>query len=90
MEIISSFNNYFKTSCFRRICLFFTLNALFFVIDIAACQSHCIEIKGVSCIPKGISDRKFLNHSASLPIDSRAINSNSMVEVAMRVFLDDF
>ena len=72
-------------------CLFFPLNALFFAIDIAAWQSQCIETEGVSCIPKGIPDKKFLNHSASLPTDSRAINSDSMVEVAMmRVCLDNF
>ena len=71
-------------------CLFFPLNALFFAIDIATWQSQCIDIEGVDYIPKGILDRKFLNHSASLPTNSRAINSDSMVEVAMRVCLDDF
>ena len=55
--------------------LFFPLNALFFAIDIAAWQSQCIDTEGVGCIPKEISDRKFFNHSASLPVDSRAINS---------------
>ena len=60
------------------------------MIDIAACQSQCIDTEGVGCIPKGIPDRKFFNHSASLPADSRAINSYSMVEEAMRVCLDNF
>ena len=71
-------------------CLFFPSNALFFAIDIVVWQSQCIDTKGVGCIPKGISDRKFLNHSASLPTNSRAINSDSMVEVAIEVCLDDF
>ena len=90
MEMIPSFNNYFTTPCLRRICLFFPLNALFFAIDIATWQSQRIDTEGVGCIPKGISDRKFFNHSASLPADSRAINYDSMVEEAMRVCLDDF
>ena len=70
--------------------LFFPLNALFFAIDIVVWQSQCIDIEGISCIPKEIHDMKFLNHSASLPTDSRAINSYSMVEVVIRVCLDDF
>ena len=70
--------------------MFFPLNVLFFGIDIAACQSQCIDTEGVGCIPKGIPDRKFLNHSASLLADSIAINSDYMVEVEMRVCLDDF
>ena len=90
MEIISSFNSCFTTSCLRRICLFFPLNALFFAINIATWQSQCIDTEGVGFIPKGIHDRKFFNHSASLPVNSRAINSDSMVEVTMRVCLDDF
>ena len=71
-------------------CLFFPLNVLFFAIDIVAWQLQCINIEGVSCIPRAIHDRKFLNHLVSLPVDSIAINSNSMVEVAIRVCLDDF
>ena len=90
MEIIPYFKNCFTTSCLRRICLFFPLNDLFFAIDIAAWQSQCIETECVGCIPNGTPNRKFLNHSTYLPIDSRAINSNSMVEVAKRGCLDDF
>ena len=60
------------------------------MINIAAWQSQCIDTEDVDCIPKGIYDKKFLNHSTSLPTDSRAINFDSMVEVAMRVCLDDF
>ena len=90
MEIIPSFNSCFTTSCLRRICLFVPLNTLFFANDIVAWQSQHIEIEGVDCIPKGIPDRKFLNNSTSLPVDSRAINSDPVVEVAMRVCLDDF
>ena len=89
MEIIPSFNICFTTSCLRLICLFFPLNALFFAIDIAAWQSQCIETEGVSYIPKGIPDKKFLNHLASLPANSRSINSDFMV-VVMRVCLDYF
>ena len=70
--------------------LFSLFNALFFAIDIAAWQSQCIDTEGVGYIPKGIHNRKFFNHSASLLADSRAINSYSMVEVAIRVCLDDF
>ena len=90
MKIIPFFNSCFTTSCLIQICLFFPLNALFFAIDIAAWQSQCIDTEGVGCIPKGIPDRKFLNHSASLLADSKAISSNSVVEVAMRVCFDDF
>ena len=90
MEMIPSFNNCFTTSCLRLMCLFFPLNALVFAIDIAVWQSQCINTEGVGCIPRGIPDRKFHNHSASLLADSRAINSDSMVEVAIRVCLDDF
>ena len=89
MEIIPSFNSYFTTSCLRRICLFFSLNVLFFAINIAAWKSQCIAIEGVDCTPKGIHDRKFLNHLASLLAESRAINFDFMVEVAIRVCLDD-
>ena len=71
-------------------CLFFPLNVLFFAINIAAWQSQCINTEGVGCIPKGIPNIKFLNHSASLPVYLRAINSDSMVEVEIRVCLDDF
>ena len=67
-------------------CLFFSFTVLFFVIDIAVFQSQCKDTKGVDCIPKGIPDRKFINHSTSLLADSKAINSDSMVKVAMRVF----
>ena len=90
MEITQYFNSRFTISCLRRMCLFFPLNVLFFAIDIPAWQSQCIDIEGVDCISKGIHDRKFLNHSTSLPTNSRAINSISMVEVAIRVCLDDF
>ena len=71
-------------------CLFFPFNALFFAIDIAAWKSQCIDTESVGCMPEGILDMKFVNHSASLPVDSRVINSDFMVEVAMRVCLDDF
>ena len=71
-------------------CLFFPLKALFFAIDIDTWQSQCIDIEGVGYIPRGIIDKKFLNNLASLPADSRSLNSDSMVEVAIRVCLADF
>ena len=79
MEIIPSFNNYFTTSCHRRMCLLFPSNALFFAIDIAAWKSQCIDTEGVGYIPRGIPVRKFLNRSVSLLANSRAINYDSMV-----------
>jgi len=71
-------------------CLFLPLKVLFFAMAIAAWQSQCIDTKGVSFIPKGISAKRFLNYSTSLSANSRATNSVSMVDLAIIVCLVDF
>jgi len=53
--------------------LFLPLNDLFFATTIADLQSQSIDTDGFGFIPKGILAKRFLNHSASLPTNSRAM-----------------
>ncbi|PHT54081.1 hypothetical protein CQW23_08543 [Capsicum baccatum] len=56
-------------------------------IPIATCESQCKET-GDICLPhKGTSVKRFLNHTTSCPVNSRAMNSDSMVERAIQVAL---
>ena len=49
-----------------------------------------MEITGIDLFNKGISDKRFLSHSASMQVMSKAINSDFMVERDMRICLVDF
>jgi len=71
-------------------CQFLPLKDLFFAIAIATWQSQCMGIEGVGLIPKGISVKKFLSQSTSFPADSKAINSDSIVDLAIIFCLADF
>ncbi|XP_071905908.1 polyphenol oxidase I, chloroplastic-like [Coffea arabica] len=46
--------------------------------------------RGNKSLVEGILAKKFLNHSASVPVSSRATNSDSIVDLAMIVCLADF
>ena len=90
-EITPSFNNCLNAPRLMRLCLFFILlYTLFLSIPITGCESQWRET-GESCLPhKSISAKRFLSHSASCPANSRAMNSDSMVECAIQVCLEDF
>ena len=49
-----------------------------------------MQIKAIELVYNGKSINKLLSHSASDPAFSKAINSDSMVDLAMQVYLDDF
>ena len=90
MEIIPSLSNCFTILCLSRICRLLPLKALFFAMAIADWQSQCMDTEGLGLVPNGMSDKKFLIHSASLPVIYRVTNSDSMVDLAIIVCLDDF
>ena len=56
----------------------------------AAWQSQCMQIEAIELVYNGISINKLLNHLALDPAFSKATNSDSMVNLAMQVYLDDF
>ena len=56
----------------------------------ASWQSQCIQIEAIELGYNSISINKLLSHSASNPAFSKATNSDSMVDHAMQVCLDDF
>jgi len=66
-----------------------TIERFVFCHDNSDLQSQCIDTDGVGFIPKGILAKRFLNHSASLPSNSRAMNSDSIVDLAIMDCLDD-
>ena len=49
-----------------------------------------MQIAGTSFTHFGISFKKFPSHSASLPHFSNAMNSYSIIDLAIIVYLDDF
>ena len=49
-----------------------------------------MQIEAIELVYNGISINKLLSHSASDPAFSKATNSDSMVDLAMQVCLDDF
>ena len=49
-----------------------------------------MQIAGTSLVHIGISSRKFRSHYASSPVLSNAMNSDSIVDLAMQVCLEDF
>ena len=56
----------------------------------ATWQSQCMQIEAIELLYNVISITKLLSHSASSPAFSKATNSDSMVDLAMQVYLDDF
>ena len=56
----------------------------------AAWQSQCMQMEAIELVYNSISINKLLSHSASDIAYSKATNSDSMVDVAMQVCLDDF
>ncbi|KAF3647602.1 hypothetical protein FXO38_18599 [Capsicum annuum] len=59
-------------------------------LPIAACLSQCIHTGATGTGQYGILSKKFWSHSASSTALSNAINSDSIVEQAKQVCLDDF
>ena len=59
-------------------------------LPIAAWLSQCIHTGATGLGQYGVSSKKFRSHSAFSPALSNAINSDSIVERAMQVCLDDF
>ena len=55
--------------------------------SIASIESQLINIDGIGWGIKGISDNNSFNHSASIQVVSRAINSASIVLLAIMVYL---
>ena len=49
-----------------------------------------MQIEAIELVYNGILINKLLSHSASDLVFSKAINSDSMVDLAMQVYLDDF
>ena len=52
--------------------------------------SQCMHIGAIGLGQNGISSYKFQSHSASSPALSKAMNSDSIIERAIHVYLDDF
>jgi hypothetical protein len=63
---------------------------LLFALDIAAWQSQFIHMQDSGFFHKGISAKRFLSHSTSDLAKSNAINSASIVDLAIEVCLEDF
>jgi hypothetical protein len=61
-----------------------------FILSNGYCRLECMDIEGVHFIPNEISVKKFLNQSTSFPADSKTINSDSMVDRVIKLYLDDF
>ncbi|KAA0058519.1 putative RING-H2 finger protein ATL71 [Cucumis melo var. makuwa] len=53
------------------------------------CESHCMDT-GTDVPYNGTSPSRFLIHSASYPANSNAINSDSIVDLAIQVCFADF
>ena len=70
--------------------LLFSLYILFLALAIVAWLSQWIDTDGAGLFQIGISIKRFLSHSASVPAFSKATNSDSIVERAVTVRLDDF
>jgi len=62
---------------------------LFLVTIISDWQSQCIDTKWVGFIPSGMFAKIFFNHSPSLLAILRATNLDSIVDLAIIVFLAD-
>ena len=62
----------------------------FLALPIAASLSQCIHTVDTGFGQLGMSLRKLQKHSASFLALSKAINSASIVDLAMQVCLDDF
>ena len=59
-------------------------------MPIADWLSQYMQIAGTGFCQLGISSKKFLGHSASSPALSKAINSDSIVNLTIQVCLEDF
>lgn len=90
MKIIPSFCNCLTMLYLKWICICLPLKVLLFTITIAVWQSQRIDTDGVGFIFNRIFVKKFLSYSVSLQANSRVINSDSMVDLAMIVYLVDF
>ncbi len=77
-------------SCLRRICLDLPLYISLCALPIADWLSQCIHMAGTGFGHLGISSKNWRSHSASSPHLSRAMNSDSMVDLAIIVCLEDF
>jgi len=63
---------------------------MFFAIAIDAWLSQCRETGGVGYSHNGMSANNSLNHSVSLFVNSKATNSNSLVELVVHHYLVSF
>ena len=76
--------------CLQRICLDLPLYILFYTLPIAYLLSQCMHIGGTGFGHLGISSRKWCSHSTFSPHLSSAINSDSIVDLAITVCFEDF
>src|SRR5262249_6607117 len=90
MDIIPLESNCLIVLCLRLICRDLPLYTLFLALACAAILSQCIQIAVTGLGHTGMSSKKFLSHSASSAALSNAINSDSIVDRAIHVCLEDF
>ena len=88
ITLVSS--SYHTILCLKRICLFFPLNILILVLAIAVWLSQCIDTDGAGLVHKRISAKRFLSYSTPELVFSKAINSTSIIDRVMQVFLANF
>jgi hypothetical protein len=73
MNLKCDFFAYIQNRSGIRTCLLFPLYILLFPLDIAAWQSQFIHMEDTGFFHKGISAKRFLSHSTSDHVKSRAI-----------------
>ena len=76
--------------CLQRIYRDLPLYNVFWALPIADWLSQCILIAGTRFGQLGISSKKFRSHSAFSPALSNAMNSDSIVDRAIYIYLEDF
>ena len=89
-EITLVKSSFLMILCLQRMCLDLLVYILFCVLPIVDLLSQCMHIGGTGFSHLGISYRKWRSHSASSPHLSRAINSYSIVDLAITVCFEDF
>ena len=70
--------------------MFFPLKILLLALAIGAWLSQHIDTNDDGLVHNRISDNRFLSHLALELAFSRVINSTSILDQVMQVFLDDF
>ena len=83
-------NSYFLVLCLRRICLDLPLYILLCALPIADWLSQCMQVAGTGFDHLEISFTKWRSHLASSAALSSAMNSDSIVDLAIQVCFEDF